>query len=84
MVAESVYYSAVPTIPQFFCGKSVFVTGGTGFMGKVLLSKLLRSLEGIDKIYVLIRSNKGKSAASRLKEILKLPVSLNFIFCFRY
>lgn len=25
-----------------FTGKNVFVTGGTGFMGKVLIEKLLR------------------------------------------
>lgn len=63
------------TIPEFFCGRSVLVTGGSGFMGKVLLSKLLRSCPDIKHIYVLIRSSRGKSASARLKEILAFPVS---------
>jgi len=25
----------MPTIPEFFKGRSIFVTGATGFMGKV-------------------------------------------------
>ena len=32
-------------IQQFYQGKTVFITGATGFMGKVLLEKLLRSTE---------------------------------------
>lgn len=26
------------SIPQFYAGRSVFITGGTGFMGKVTIS----------------------------------------------
>lgn len=28
------------SIPQFYAGRSVFITGGTGFMGKVCNSKI--------------------------------------------
>ncbi|KAK4878118.1 hypothetical protein RN001_010624 [Aquatica leii] len=57
-----------PSIPTFFAGKTVFVTGGTGFLGKVLIEKLLRSCYDLKKIYVLVREKKGKSCEKRLEE----------------
>ncbi|XP_018318430.1 putative fatty acyl-CoA reductase CG5065 [Agrilus planipennis] len=69
---------AVPTaeitVGDFYSGKTVFVTGGTGFMGKVLLEKLLRSCPGLSKIYVLIRPKRGQDARDRLKELLGSPL----------
>jgi thioester reductase-like protein len=47
---------------------SVFITGASGFVGKVLLEKLLRDVPGIDKFYVLIRPKKGVSPSQRLHE----------------
>lgn len=74
--------SALPTIQtsvsDFYSGKTVFITGGTGFMGKVLLEKLLRSCPGVSKIYLLIRPKKGQDARERLQQLLCSPVSLNF------
>ena len=32
-----------PEIADFYNGQSAFITGATGFMGKVLVEKLLRS-----------------------------------------
>ncbi|XP_054280095.1 putative fatty acyl-CoA reductase CG5065 [Macrosteles quadrilineatus] len=63
-----------PTIPQFFQERHILITGATGFMGKVLLCKLLRSCPGLGKIYVLIRSSRGKDAVTRLKEMLTLSL----------
>ena len=58
-------------IRQYFCNKNVFVTGGVGFVGKVLLHKLLKSCENIGFIYVLIRPKKGENAEERCsKQIL--------------
>ncbi|XP_060808981.1 fatty acyl-CoA reductase wat-like [Amyelois transitella] len=57
-------------IQQFYKDQSVFLTGGTGFLGKVIIEKLLRSCGDIDTIYVLIRSKKGKDAHARLHEML--------------
>jgi fatty acyl-CoA reductase len=42
-------------IREFFAGRSVFITGGTGFIGAVLLEKLLRACPEIATAYLLIR-----------------------------
>jgi thioester reductase-like protein len=44
------------SIKSRFEGKRVLITGTTGFLGKVLLEKILYSLGCVDKIYVLIRA----------------------------
>lgn len=64
----------LPCIPEFFSGKNVFLTGGSGFLGKALIEKLLRSCPCIGNIYVLIRDKKGKSPEERLKEITQNAV----------
>ncbi|KAF9412371.1 hypothetical protein HW555_009116, partial [Spodoptera exigua] len=61
-------------VASFYVGKSVFVTGGTGFVGKTLIEKLLYSCSGIDKIYVLVRDKYGKQASERLARITSTPV----------
>lgn len=53
------------TIGEFFTGRSVLLTGGTGFVGKVTIEKLLRSCPTIDTIYLLIRDRKDQNAAER-------------------
>ncbi|XP_011870261.1 PREDICTED: putative fatty acyl-CoA reductase CG5065 isoform X2 [Vollenhovia emeryi] len=46
----------------------------TGFLGKVLIEKLLRSCPDIFKIYVLIRPKKDKCPASRMDEMCEKPL----------
>lgn len=66
------------SIQDFFRGRNVLVTGGTGFMGKVLIEKLVRSCPDIGKICLLVRHKKGKDKASRIKEILNAKVYISF------
>ncbi len=48
---------------ESFTGKSVFITGVTGFVGKVLLEKVLRSVPSVERIYLLIRGNRRYPSA---------------------
>ncbi|XP_060520811.1 uncharacterized protein LOC132698635 [Cylas formicarius] len=66
--------STLPTIPEYYENRDVFLTGGTGFIGKCLIEKLLRSCPNIGHIYVLIRSKKGMSLKKRLDNLLSSPL----------
>ncbi|CAH0712827.1 unnamed protein product, partial [Brenthis ino] len=63
--------SDVPSIPDYYKGKTIFITGGSGFMGKVLVEKLLYSCSDLDRIYLLLRSKKGVKPEDRLLELYK-------------
>jgi long-chain acyl-CoA synthetase len=43
------------TLQEYFTGKTVLVTGATGFLGKALIEKILRSLPDLRRLYLLIR-----------------------------
>lgn len=57
-------------IQEFYKGSVIFITGSTGFLGQVLLEKLLRSCPQISTFYILVRKKKGKDMASRVTEML--------------
>nr|XP_033335421.1 fatty acyl-CoA reductase wat-like [Megalopta genalis]XP_033335422.1 fatty acyl-CoA reductase wat-like [Megalopta genalis] len=58
----------VSEIVDFYKGAKVLVTGGSGFIGKLIIEKLLRCCPDIAKIYMLIRQKKGKSVEERFKD----------------
>ncbi|CAH1642238.1 unnamed protein product [Spodoptera littoralis] len=66
--------SGVPSIPEFYRGKTIFITGASGFMGKVLLEKLLYSCPDLDRIYILLRNKKGVKSEDRLAQIFAAPL----------
>ncbi|XP_050358525.1 fatty acyl-CoA reductase 1-like [Nymphalis io] len=59
----------VPSIQEYYKGKTIFITGGSGFMGKVLVEKLLYSCSDLDRIYLLLRNKKGVKPEDRLADI---------------
>jgi len=70
------------SIVDFYAGRTVLVTGATGFMGKVLLEKLLRSCPTITRIYVLIRPKKGFCVEMRLTQLLESKVILQIFLVY--
>ncbi|VVC44765.1 Male sterility, NAD-binding,NAD(P)-binding domain,Fatty acyl-CoA reductase, C-terminal [Cinara cedri] len=62
------------SVCEWYNGRSIFLTGGTGYMGKVLVEKLLRECEGVQCIYILCRPKRGFSPLARINQIRKLTV----------
>ncbi|KAK2100715.1 cyclin-dependent kinase inhibitor far1 [Saguinus oedipus] len=58
------------SIPEYYEGKNVLLTGATGFLGKVLLEKLLRSCPKVNSVYVLVRQKARQTPQERVEEIL--------------
>lgn len=56
-------------IVEFFKGKCVFITGATGFLGKLLVEKLLRTCKDIKAVYIFVREKKGKDINTRICEL---------------
>ncbi len=56
-------------------GERLLITGATGFIGKMLVEKLLRSVPEIGKLMLLIRPGRDRSAEERLRdEVLASPM----------
>jgi nucleoside-diphosphate-sugar epimerase len=51
-------------------GRSLLLTGASGFLGKAVLSTLLRSAPDIERILILLRTPDGSTAAERLDGVL--------------
>lgn len=64
------------SIAKFYSGRSVFITGGSGFIGKQIVEKLLRSCPDVESIYLLIRPKKGTGIDQRLQQTVASPVSI--------
>jgi len=62
------------SIAESFRDGTVFVTGSTGFLGKILIEKLLRSCS-MKKIALLVRSKKGLGSNQRVADICNQSVS---------
>ncbi|XP_050526786.1 putative fatty acyl-CoA reductase CG5065 [Daktulosphaira vitifoliae] len=54
--------------------KTLFITGASGFLGKVLLEKLLRKAPDVKKIYVLMRCKKSVEPIKRLEDLFLSPL----------
>lgn len=56
-------------VVDYYKGRCVLVTGASGFLGKLIIEKLLRTCTEIKKIFVLIRPKRNKTAVERLDDL---------------
>lgn len=68
------------SVEEFYRDGEILLTGGTGFLGKLVIVKLLRSFPGIRKIYMMVRDKKGASAEERLNALFRNVVSVFLLF----
>ncbi|CAG2111225.1 unnamed protein product, partial [Medioppia subpectinata] len=67
-------FAMTSDISTFYTGKSLFITGATGFLGKALVWKYVNECHGIDTIYILVRPKRGKTARERAEEYISDPI----------
>ena len=69
---------ALINVREFFTDKNILMTGVTGFVGKVLLEKILRTIPRIGKIFLLIRNKPKFTLEQRMwKEIFQSELFAN-------
>ncbi|XP_067131275.1 putative fatty acyl-CoA reductase CG5065 [Centruroides vittatus] len=60
-------------LPMFYQNREIFITGATGFLGKILLEKLLTSCN-VRKIYILVRNKNGVGIEDRIEKLLSAKI----------
>jgi len=65
---------APASVAEMLAGRAVFITGATGFLGGVLLERLLRCCPEMTKAFVLVRERRGKDPKTRVDKLLSSPV----------
>nr|CAD7445835.1 unnamed protein product [Timema bartmani] len=65
VVEEGDVAEQFPTVLEFFKGRTILVTGATGFLGKVLVEKLLRTTD-VDRVYMFFRPKRGQEVKQRM------------------
>lgn len=63
-----------PSVRQYLRGKTVLLTGGTGFLGKVVVERLLRAAPELACVHLLIRVTREPAAARLDGEVLSAGV----------
>jgi nucleoside-diphosphate-sugar epimerase len=58
---------ALPDVRAAFAGKRILLTGATGFVAKVLLEKLIRTVPDLGRIVLLIRAGGNGDARARFE-----------------
>ena len=61
---------SLPPLAEILAGRRILLTGGTGFLGKVLLYLLLRHHPELERIFVVIRGDRRSSLGRFRREIL--------------
>jgi len=56
------------SVEQQFAGKHIFITGTSGFLGKVVLQRIIEEIPSVGKISILMRGNKQYPDATKRAE----------------
>ncbi|KAG0487991.1 hypothetical protein HPP92_006802 [Vanilla planifolia] len=56
----------IATIVEFLRDKTIFITGSTGFLGKIFMEKVLRIQPNVKKLHLLIRAKDAEDAERRM------------------
>ncbi|TMW82725.1 hypothetical protein EJD97_005135 [Solanum chilense] len=62
-----------------FQGKTILITGTTGFLAKILVEKILRVQPNVKKLYLLIRASDNNSARQRFTNEVVMSELFNVI-----
>lgn len=62
------------SVKDFYKNREVFVTGASGFIGKVLIWKFLKSCPDVKTIFLLMRPKKGVGTKERLENLTDVMV----------
>ncbi|XP_075147044.1 fatty acyl-CoA reductase 1 [Haematobia irritans] len=68
-------------VASWYAGKNILITGATGFMGKVLVEKLLRSCPDVKGLYLLIRPKRDLTPEDRKDQYLKCVIFQRILEC---
>jgi thioester reductase-like protein len=55
-------------ISRYLCGRHIFLSGVTGFLGKLLLEKIIREMPEVGSVTVLVRAQDGTRAQKRFTD----------------
>ncbi|XP_059622558.1 putative fatty acyl-CoA reductase CG8303 [Phlebotomus argentipes] len=61
-------------IKDYFSGRSVLLTGGTGFIGMALIEGLLSASPDLGCVFVLVREKRGMSPEERVARLLSSEI----------
>lgn len=55
-------------IKSYYVHKNIFVTGATGYLGKVIIEKLLRDCKDVGNIFIMLRANSENDGVKKLEK----------------
>ncbi|KAK1118141.1 hypothetical protein K0M31_008560 [Melipona bicolor] len=61
-------------IQKFYAGKHILLTGCTGYLGTIILEKILRTCAEISKLYILVREKRNVAIEDRMKKLFENEV----------